>query len=63
MLKLASSVSEALGSVEDFEAGSSPTAASAPPLRGTPTKLPWRSASAARSTPGALPYQSASTPS
>ena len=55
----ASSDSEALGSVEDLQPGSSPTTAMAPPVRETPTKLPWRSASAARSRPGALPYHMA----
>ena len=63
MWRLARSDSEALGIVEDLQPGSSPTTASAPPVRGTPTKLPWRSESAARSRPGALPYHMASTPS
>ena len=63
MCRLASSGSEALGIVEDLQLGSSPTTASAPPVRETPTKLPWRSESAARSSPGALPYHIASTPS
>ncbi len=49
--------SEALGSVDDLQLGSSPTTARPPPVRETPTKLPWRSASTARSRPGALPYQ------
>ena len=47
------------GCVDDLQPGSSPTTASAPPVRGTPTKLPWRSESAARSSPGALPYHMA----
>jgi hypothetical protein len=37
MCRLASSDSEALGIVEDLEAGSSPTTASPPPVRETPT--------------------------
>jgi hypothetical protein len=63
MWRLASSDSEALGIVDDLQLGSSPTMASPPPVRETPTKLPWRSESAARSSPGALPYHIASTPS
>ena len=63
MCRLASSDSDALGIVEDLQLGSSPTTASAPPVRETPTKLPWRSESAARSRPGALPYHMPSTPS
>ena len=63
MLRLARRDSDALGIVDDLQPGSSPTAAIAPPVRETPTKLPWRSASAARSSPGALPYQRPSTPS
>ncbi len=45
MRRLASTDSEALGIVEDLQLGSSPTTASAPPVRETPTKLPWRRAS------------------
>ncbi len=63
MCRLARSDSEALGMVDDLQLGSSPTTARAPPVRETPTKLPWRRASAARSSPGALPYHMASTPS
>ncbi len=59
----ASVASVALGRVEDLEAGSSPARATMPPRAPAPTKLPWRSASAARSTPGALPYHQPTTPS
>jgi hypothetical protein len=38
--RLASWDSEALGIVEDLQPGSSPTMASPPPVRETPTKLP-----------------------
>src|SRR5829696_2008530 len=61
--RLARRDSEALGIVDDLQPGSSPTMASPPPVRETPTKLPCRSESAARSSPGALPYHMASTPS
>ena len=63
MCRPASIGSDALGIVEDLQLGSSPTTASAPPVRETPTKFPWRRESAARSSPGAFPYHNASTPS
>src|ERR671918_278299 len=63
MWRLANMGSEALGIVDDLQLGSSPTTASPPPVRETPTKLPWRRESAARSRPGALPYHMPSTPS
>ena len=50
-------------SVELLALGSSPTNATAPPVRDVPAYTAWRSASAARSTPGALPYQMPTTPS
>jgi hypothetical protein len=59
----ASIASDALGSVEDLQLGSSPTSAIAPPVREVPQKLAWRMASAARSRPGFLPYHQPTTPS
>src|SRR4051794_20832328 len=51
------------GTVDDLHSGSSPTAASTPPVGGTPDRLAWRSASPERSRPGAFAYQSPTTPS
>ncbi|OQM77882.1 hypothetical protein B0E55_06236 [Rhodococcus sp. 66b] len=51
------------GTVEDFDAGSSPTSRTTPPLGFTPYMLAWRMVSVARSTPGPLPYQTPVTPS
>ena len=51
------------GTVDDFEAGSSPTSSSTPPRGFTPYMLACRMASVARSTPGPLPYQTPTTPS
>ena len=51
------------GTVDDLEAGSSPTKSSIPPRGLAPYMLACRRASVARSKPGPLPYQTPTTPS
>ena len=63
MPSAASDRSLTAGTVEDLEAGSSPTSSSTPPRGLTPYMLACRSASVARSKPGPLPYQTPTTPS
>ena len=63
MPSAASDRSLTAGTVDDLEAGSSPTRSSIPPRGLAPYMLACRRASVARSSPGPLPYQTPTTPS